>query len=216
MPTFRFSGEHIDSIKVEKKRICTVDGCNNKVYKGWGRFCCKHLSQYNRYGKILKRTLFDNNEIILIDDTTAKMLLYNRNCEVVAETIIDKDDIPYVKDIKWHLDDKGYVVNRTRNITLKLHNYIMNHNDFTILVVDHINNNRLDNRKSNLRIVTKNINSYNRKCKGVCYDNYYKKYRAYISVDNKRIELGKFNNEEDAIAARKIAEEKYYPNIKII
>lgn len=83
------------------------------------------------------------------------MLLYNRNCEVVAETIIDKDDIPYVKDIKWHLDDKGYVVNRTQHITLKLHNYIMNHNDFTILVVDHINNNRLDNRKSNLRIVTK-------------------------------------------------------------
>lgn len=44
---------------------------------------------------------------------------------------------------------------------IKLHRYIMNMNNSN-LVVDHINRNPLDNRKSNLRICSYKENSFNK------------------------------------------------------
>ena len=82
--------------------------------------------------------------------------------------------------------------------------------------VDHINHNVKDNRKSNLRIVTNNQNQMNAKlrknntssCTGV-----YKiknKWVANIQINKKRIQLGTFTCFEDAVQARKLAEEKYF------
>lgn len=86
------------------------------------------------------------------------------------------------------------------------------------MFVDHINHNPYDNRKDNLRIVTSTQNSYNRRIQsnntsgvtGVYYANDRNKWRAYIKSDKKQIYLGQFDNKEDAIKARKEAEEKYF------
>ena len=84
------------------------------------------------------------------------------------------------------------------------------------LVCDHINHNRLDNRKSNLRIITRSENNFNKntKVKGYRYDIVSKKYIAYIKINKFNKHLGCFNTEEKAIKARKDAEEYYFPNIK--
>ncbi len=46
--------------------------------------------------------------------------------------------------------------------------------------------------------------------KGVCWDKYHNKYKAYIQISNQFINLGHFKHIEDAIKARKEAEKKYH------
>ena len=80
--------------------------------------------------------------------------------------------------------------------------------------------NCLDNRKSNLRICTMSDNMYNtyrqrNNSTGVrkhIQKGKYISYQAYISINNKQINLGYFDTKEKAIAARKFAERKYNIN----
>jgi hypothetical protein len=86
---------------------------------------------------------------------------------------------------------------------------------------DHINGNKLDNRRSNLRILTRSQNkvsgSLRRKdsttgVQGVHFDKSRNKYMAFICVNGKMNNLGRFNNKEDAIIIRKLAEKQYLTN----
>lgn len=80
-------------------------------------------------------------------------------------------------------------------------NHIPNKYD---LVIDHINNNKLDNRVENLQIITHRENCHKRPTKstskyiGVHYAKNRNKWRACITIDGKKISLGSFINEEDA------------------
>ena len=77
--------------------------------------------------------------------------------------------------------------------------------------VDHINNDRADNRVENLRWCTYSENNYNTKVpkcstsgyKGVNWSERDKRWRAQIKHNNKTYHLGSFINKEDAINARK-------------
>ena len=83
-------------------------------------------------------------------------------------------------------------------------------------VVDHINHNTVDNRKCNIRNVSRSQNMQNKtpnnelNISGISFEKESSKWRAYISKNNKRIYLGRFTNLKDAIDARKQAEEKYF------
>ena len=69
------------------------------------------------------------------------------------------------------------------------------------LVVDHINDDKLDNRLENLQIVTQRYNSrktqgkYSSKYKGVSWSKNGNKWRAQIEINNKLLHLGLFNCE---------------------
>lgn len=85
--------------------------------------------------------------------------------------------------------------------------------------VDHINGNRLDNRRSNLRVVTKSQNnqnnqklsSRNRSGKtGVSWEEDAGKWRAQIALNHKARFLGLFSELNQAIKARREAELKYF------
>lgn len=77
--------------------------------------------------------------------------------------IIDAEDWEKIRHIKWHKNDSGYAVWRgIKNgvkRTIRMHRVINDTPDG--LVTDHINRNRLDNRKSNLRSVTQKENMQN-------------------------------------------------------
>ena len=81
---------------------------------------------------------------------------------------------------------------------------------------DHIDRNPLNNRKENLRPCTQDDNTKNHSLystnksgvSGVCYSK--NKYMAYIYYNYKKIELGSFDNKNDAIIARLKAEKEYF------
>lgn len=72
------------------------------------------------------------------------------------------------------------------------------------LVIDHINDNRLDNRIDNLHLVTQRYNAYktqgrySSKHKGVSWHKKKKKWQASIYINNKLKYLGSFKNEHEA------------------
>lgn len=85
------------------------------------------------------------------------------------------------------------------------------------IIIDHINRNKLDNRKNNLRICSfweNSVNCSETKGKelplGISKTQDGKKYRARIMVHGKEIYLGRFEKLEDALSARKDAEILYF------
>ena len=75
--------------------------------------------------------------------------------------------------------------------------------------IDHINGNKLDNRRSNLRHVNNQQNHWNREksksntsgYKGVSFDKSRGKYEASIMKDGRKRFLGYFNDPKDAAVA---------------
>ncbi len=78
------------------------------------------------------------------------------------------------------------------------------------LMVDHIDENKVNNGVSNLRWATRTENSHNiglklnntSGYKGVHFDNKSKKWQAQIRVNGKKIYLDSFLNKEDAVTIR--------------
>ena len=129
--------------------------------------------------------------------------------------IIDIEDYEKVKNFCWRIDKFGYVVANSKNflnLVIKLHKIITNSNKDEI--IDHINQDKKDNRKSNLRKATKSQNNSNIKRRsdntsgytGVKFENKTNKWKAQISLNNNRYHLGTFDTKEDAIIARNKAE----------
>jgi hypothetical protein len=88
-------------------------------------------------------------------------------------------------------------------------------------VIDHINQDKTDNRIENLRNCCQTINQTNRKgeadrdntsgCRGVSWNKSKQRWEAYITLFNKRRRLGYHRNLDEAINARKEYELKYLP-----
>lgn len=161
-----------------------------------------------------KRTKFDKNEIIINKDF-AEVILYNHKNDEIAKTIIDIEDIDKVEKYKWYLSG-GYARNAV--FAIRLHNLILNFTVCDNQTIDHINRDRLDNRKSNLRIVNYSENAINKGKQsnntsgyvGVSFDKNRDKYAPHIKINRKKIFLGRYKTIEEAIAVRIEAEIIYF------
>jgi len=94
------------------------------------------------------------------------------------------------------------------------------------MVIDHINHNGLDNRRANLRLATRQQNSWNIKkrpgkkssqFKGVSFCKRDKRWEAYIIYGKKHIFIGRYDDEETAARAydtkaKELFGEFAYPN----
>lgn len=116
-----------------------------------------------------------------------------------AEFVVDAEDADRVSEKFWNYKvSKGYIICPERQMKrLPLHRFILGITDEKIMV-DHINRNKLDCRKSNLRIVTAQQNSMNCSMrpnatgfKGVSFVKSRNIYRAQIGINNRDISLGK-------------------------
>ena len=134
--------------------------------------------------------------------------------------IVDADDYEHLNKYKWcafkSYNNKFYAVRRKNNKTIIMHRQIMNAP--AGLVVDHIDGNSLNNRKTNLRICTQAQNIHNSrprrnrssKYKGVFWNKVNKKWSTTIHKGDIRIYLGGFDNEvEAALAYDRKAEELF-------
>lgn len=134
--------------------------------------------------------------------------------------ICDSDVVEKLQKQTWYKTKRGYAMSTHTGNREFAHVCIMGKRKG--YEIDHINRNKLDNRRENLRFVThiENLHnvdplsllkgnpatgvSINKSCKS------YISYEAYIRVDGKKIHLGCFTALEDAIKARKEAEVFYW------
>lgn len=122
--------------------------------------------------------------------------------------LVDDSDYNRVRAVKWLFVGSGYAgrfVTRNGNKKLVyLHRFLLNAQPGQR--VDHINGDRLDNRRENLRVVTPSQNLQNRKGsphttsgrKGVCWHRERGKWHVRISVNGTRIHLGYHDDLETA------------------
>jgi hypothetical protein len=141
--------------------------------------------------------------------------------------LIDNEDFERISQYHWCFDGRYVIANpsKPKNIIKRiyLHRLIMNTIDG--FETDHINRNKLDNRKINLRVCTHIENSqhkilYNKYgYKGISFmkeNGRTKKWRSRIKVNTKEILLGYFLTAEKAAKAYNNAATKYFGKFAIL
>ena len=191
-----------------KNETCCVNGCTDKVlYK---HYCNRHYLQMKRYGHIVNTTN-DPSTIKRCDDH-AEIIIEDKHKNIVGIGIIDIEDIDKCIYYRWSINNLGYIVTYKNNKCILLHKLILVNNDKT-KVIDHINRNKLDNRKSNLRIVDHYINSHNRDIiknnKGIQFRKSDNKWIVTFYVKGKRMYFGSYANEEVASIVAKQYMKRY-------
>lgn len=184
---------------------CKVEDCNGLVYKDG--YCRKHFNQIQRYGKVWYDRN-DPNKFIEYNDCYG-IILRNCNQEFVGEAYIDKSDYYEISKYKWSLDSVGYPV--TSHV--RLHKMLYpNYNE-----IDHKNQNKLDNRRNNLRQTTRSHNCYNhglRKDNSSGVTGVYKQrsnsWNVQITKNGVTFNLGNYRNFRKAMTARRRAERRFF------
>lgn len=127
--------------------------------------------------------------------------------------LVDDQDYEWLSQWSWHPScgyagrNNGYGIKKTL-----MHRLILNAPDG--VEVDHINRDRLDNQRANLRLASRSINQQNKGMqknntsgyKGVSWHKNCSRWVAYIQRDGKIQRLGTFKTIEEAARKRQEAE----------
>lgn len=195
--------------------ICKCD-CGNKVVVGSNllkmnqTMSCGCLN-YDNHKKYNDYCIYNNIVFVKFG-----------NCDEYF--ICDLEDWNNLKQYYWRKNTDGYAICNINNKQqgkecLFFHRVVMDcPNDMQVDHIYQVSRGVCDNRKSNLRIVTSWQNNVNKSTSkrntsgyvGVNWDKQNNKWFAQIMVNNKTKNLGRFDNIEDAIKARKEAELKYF------
>lgn len=138
---------------------------------------------------------------LLQEVPVALVPLLNRRRETVGYALVDCDDLPLLGSAPWHLDSTGYAARGKP--ARRLHRLLMQPSEG--FEVDHINGNKLDNRRSNLRLVTHAENTQNHRSRGgqsqhrgVYQDRRDGAWYGQVKHNGVRYSTGRFPTEEQA------------------
>lgn len=139
---------------------------------------------------------------------------------------VDDIDYAFLMNWKWYFSTDGYARRNSRKsdglgrgVTIRMHRIVLSRElgNFDFEQTDHKNQDRLDNRRSNLRPATVSQNQGNMKLqqgsskfKGVCWHKQAKKWRVRVQFEGKSIHLGYFTDEIEASKAYNKAALKYF------
>ena len=171
--------------------------------------------------------LTKDKETVMADSQNTKLIPLTQG----KFAIVDEDDYEPLMLRKWQFISTGYAVSNTQ-ISYKKGKqkikFIFMHREILQtpngMQTDHINGNRLDNRKCNLRICTPMQNMHNRKrdtnstsiYKGVSWNTNDKSWRAQIGINGEKIHLGCFKSEVMAAKAYNEAAIKYHKEFALL
>lgn len=121
--------------------------------------------------------------------------------------LIDDADYEWASQYKWHFTTNGYARRVAKDRTTpRMHREI--NKTPNGMDTDHINGDKLDNRRENLRSVTRSQNVMNlvkgkkgKKYKGTQYLKRSGKYNAMICLNGKNQFIGNYDTEEEAALA---------------
>jgi hypothetical protein len=121
--------------------------------------------------------------------------------------LVDDEDFEYLNQWKWHYN-QGYAISskNKKHKLLLMHRVILN--PPSDLCIDHINHNKIDNQKKNIRICNGHENARNAvhvgktsNYLGVYYDMENKKYKAQIKINGCKTHIGRYIYPEEAARA---------------
>ncbi len=128
--------------------------------------------------------------------------------------LVDEDMWHELMRYKWHASRTGYASGYVNGSNIYMHRHIVYLKTGTEIpkkmMVDHINNQSLDNRSKNLRVADCVLNNHNRSRKGAGTSKYKgvvkikTRYRAMIQKDGITYRLGTFSTEREAAIAYNI------------
>lgn len=180
--------------------MCKVEWCNGKPNQSGHGYCRRHYDQVRKYGHILDiRGNHDKNRYRILGDIT-EIEITDGNDRFICATTIDTALLPDVISHRWTENGNGYI--RTFNGTrpVYLHRFVAGASESD--EVDHINRNKLDNRRCNLRLVSHAENCHNRGAVGsvrrICDRKLKKPFCATITRNGKTNHLGYFETEIEA------------------
>lgn len=134
--------------------------------------------------------------------------------------LLDLDDVEMAGQYHWILNKDGYACAWINKCQRTFHRYVMG--EPKTKTIDHINHNKLDNRRSNLRECSAGENNQNRSntnnplgVKGV-YLNEWGTYRAQITINRKYIYLGTFQTLKEACDAYDKAAQEYFGEFAVL
>jgi hypothetical protein len=179
---------------------------------------------------LAKKKGFNDYKVI---NNVVYLSLTNRHKDVIAKTLIDLEDLEYIKSLSlrfhawWNFETRSYYAMATKYIgsvngkieheMFYLHKLIARDNEN---VVDHRNGNSLDNRRWNLVVGTAERNSKNRKdCnmnnqsgyRNVSWNKTLCKWVVQLQIDGKnKIFDEKFDTPEEANVFAIQMRNKYY------
>ena len=131
-------------------------------------------------------------------------------------TLVDDEDYERLNQFKWHIST-GYAARYVHSIkksSVYMHTEVLRHADKRY-VVDHVDGNKLNNCKHNLRVCTQQQNSWNTNTPLRAASGYRGVYRngakwcARIKHNNKVQHIGNFNTSEEAAMAYDVAALEY-------
>lgn len=190
------------------KKLCCICGDRfSSSYKG-KPYCNKHYLRMHfhgtpdKIGRTSTNSFFVEGELLII--TTA-------NGDSIKADAVDVD---ILKKHSWCISKAGYAVANINRKVVKMHRYILG-DKCDGKMIDHINGNKIDNRRCNLRFCSaaenaRNTSSTNEFGYPGIRKTKYGKYNARITVNRKEIHIGNFETVEEAIEARKQAEIKHF------
>ena len=127
------------------------------------------------------------------------------------------------KNSNGSLDKDGYLILKVKQKQFKAHRvaWLLNYGDFPKSELDHINRDRTDNRIENLRTIKKSENPVNCSVysnnksgyKGILWLERLQKWQVNVQYKNKNHYIGVFKNIDDAILARKQAEQDVFGKV---
>jgi hypothetical protein len=198
--------------KPREKHYCVVCGEKSSGSFDGKYYCNKHWLRLYLHGttELLERKSKNTYEI---DGAVAKCKTANGQ-----GFLLDAEDVERCLKYSWCYDTRGYLAaSLPGHIHATLHRFVLGLDDGDGNTVDHINGDRGDNRKVNLRLCTPNQNAKNIKKKSNNTSGYpgvrqveNGKYVAQIMVNRKNITIGRYNTFQEAKMARIQAEIKYF------